>query len=82
MQDLSENELEKVCKSGLHKPEWAALRLVSKRWKALADSCADHVTVRLTDVEWPDQLLKECECWEVDHPRDALAAFFRLWRVL
>ena len=83
VQDLSEDELGKVFKSGLHLPEWAMLRLVSKRWKARADSCADCVNVGLTDAEWPDQRLKEYKwnSWELD-PCVAQAAFSRLCYVL
>ena len=66
MQDLSEGELERVFKSGLHLPDWAALRLVSQRWKALANSCADCVNVDWTDAEWADLALnmekQECDC--------------------
>ena len=51
VQDLSEDELRKVFTSGLHLPEWAALRLVSKRWKALVNSSADCVNVGLTVAE-------------------------------
>ena len=77
MQIFSEDELERVFKSGLHLPELAVLRLVSKRWKALADICADCVNVGLTDAEWPDQRLKEYRL-EVDRPRVAQTAFSRL----
>ena len=52
MQDL--DELGMVFKSGVHLQEWAMLRLVSKRWKATADSCTDRVNVSLTDAAWPD----------------------------
>ena len=41
--------------SGLHLPR-PVLRLVSKRWKAMADSCADYVNVSLTGAAWPDWL--------------------------
>ena len=81
VQDLSEHELGKVFKSGLHGPEWAMLRLVSKRWKALADSCADCVSVGLTAAEWPDQHLEKYD-WEVNQPCVAKAAFSRLCYVL
>ncbi len=45
-----------VFKSGLHLPEWAMLRLVSKRWKAMVDSCADCVNVTLTEAAWSEQI--------------------------
>ena len=50
MQDLSEDELRKVFRSGLDLPEWAALRLVSKQWRALANSFADRVQVAITEA--------------------------------
>ena len=51
VQILSEDELRKVFTSGLHPPEWAALRLVSQRWKATVNSCAGCVNVGLTVAE-------------------------------
>ena len=70
MQDLSEDELVKVFKSGLHLP---LLRLVSKRWNALANSCADCVKVGLTDAERVEQL----KTGKIGQPC-AKAAFCRL----
>ena len=78
---LTKDELEKVFKSGLHLPDWATLRLVSKPWKAHANSCANHVIVGLTAAEWPDQPPNKLER-EVDHPCAAQAAFSRLCYVL
>ena len=76
VQDLLENELGKVFKSGLHLPDWAVLRLVSKQWKALADSCADCVSVCLTDAECQ----KIDWCW--DRACAVKAVFSRLRYVL
>ena len=76
VQDLSENELGRVLKSGLRPREWATVRLVSKRWKALADSCADCVNVGLTDAAWFIRLK-----WAIDIAADepcAKAASSRL----
>ena len=80
VQGLSEDELGKVFKTGLHLPEWAMVRLVSKRWKAMADNCADCVNVGLTGAEWQEWLeayqLKE-HIMSADEP-GAKAAFSRL----
>ena len=80
MQDLSEDELQKVLRSGLHLPDWAMVWLVSKRWKALADSCADCVNVSLTDPAWLERLEGYRLGWHsiaADEPC-AKAAFSRL----
>ena len=74
VQDLLESELGKVFTSGLHLPDWAVLRLVSKRWKALADSCADCVSVSLTAAERRDM--------GMDWDSAVKAAFSRLCYVL
>ena len=74
VQDLSEDELGKVFKSGLHLP---LLRLVSKRWNALANSCTDSVTISLTDAAWPHHLGAE----DIGQP-GAKAAFSTLCHVL
>ncbi len=76
MQDLADDELGMVFKSGVHLQEWAMLRLVSKRWKAMADSCTDRVNVSLTDAAWPDQP-EEAGDIAADQPC-AKAAFSRL----
>ena len=73
VQDLSDDELGTVFKSGLHLSEWAMLRLVSKQWKAMADSCADCVHVSLTDAAWSDEL----EAGDIGRPCTE-AAFSRL----
>ena len=87
MQDLSGDLLEKVFKSGLHLPDWAALRLVSQRWKALANSCADCVNVDWTDAEWEDSNLimrrQEFNCSPTElHLCYAKATVSRLYYVL
>lgn len=84
VQDLSENETGKVFKSGLHLSDWAMLRLVSTKWKALADSYVDCVNVSLTHAEWPDQLLEMSAeySWHVVQPWVAEAAFSSLCYVL
>ena len=76
VQELTEAGLAMVFKSGLHLPEWALLRLVSTRWKALVNSCADCVNVGLMAAEWPE-LAEEAEEWAADQPC-AKAAFSRL----
>ena len=83
VQDLSEDELGKVFKSGLHLPEWAALRLVSKRWKALANSCADCVNLDWTGAEWQElsMRMKKCDCQGV-HICHAKATVSRLCYLL
>ena len=82
------------CVSGhsLRLQEWAMLRLVSKRWKAMAESCAgcvskrwkamaescaDCVHVSLKGEEWSDQL----KTGDIGQPC-AQAAFPRLCYVL
>ena len=84
MQDLSADELQQVFKSGLHLSDWAMLRLVSKTWKALADSCADCVNVSLTCAEWPEQPMEKSaeHDWQVVQPWVTEAAFSRLCYVL
>ena len=76
MQELTEAGLAIVFQPGLHLPEWALLRLVSKRWKALVNSYADCVNVGLTAAEWPEHA-EEAEEWAADQPC-AEAAFSRL----
>lgn len=71
VQDLSENELGKVLKSGLRPREWAMVRLMSKRWKAVADSCADCVNVGLTDAAWFILTFRETPSRHLT-PRDTL----------
>ena len=88
MQDLSEDELRKVFASGLDLQEWAALRLVSKQWKALANSCADRVKVALTAAELHQhtggkvQFRLSGEEFFTYWDKCAKAAFFRLCYVL
>eukprot|EP00891_Asterochloris_glomerata_P006748 jgi/Astpho2/6748/fgenesh1_pg.00102_%23_26_t len=79
--ELSEDVLAKVFETRRHLPDWATLRLVSKRWNATVNSCADRVSVKLTAAEWRAELAKEAEEWAAHQPGAELA-FARLCYVL
>ena len=81
VQELSEDVLAKVFETRRHLPDWATLRLVSKRWNATVNSCADRVSVKLTAAEWRAELAKEAEEWAAHQPGAELA-FARLCYVL
>ena len=81
VQELSEDVLAKVFETRQHLPDWATLRLVSKRWNATVNSCADRVSVKLTAAEWRAELAKEAEEWAAHQPGAELA-FARLCYVL